>query len=705
MNYRSKFKINSVYYMPAILICMGVLGYLGILIGLFNVALVNIVKFILMNVISVFLPGFAILILSKIRCSKVSAFFLSYILGYAFVVLVYFLAEIVDRKISFGVISYFFSMVSVTIMVINRKKIRELALDENDICDLWGAIFFLIFLFFSIFAYAAPNAGTDVIDVFKTHRDMQYWVNNSVALKLSWPADNLFFLGDRLNYHYFSNIPIAFLSEVYTIDVFSMSFQFYAFTKAAVMVGSVNFLLKNVNADGFVSFVGYIVILFTTGIEYLSVVTYVHHILLSPFGFDIGFAYGIFFVSLILVQWKKDNLDIRLLLCNILVWCMCIGSKAPVASVLLLLAGMICFFWLIHKKWGLAFTYGFLILGSFLLICKYCIGMFDVIQGDSAWQLGIYTSEKIKELYYPETWDFVGTKLTELGSNSVIWAIIIRCFSVNPIIIFTTVLGTVDTIIRYFLKKIDLKYLYLQGALLLSAIVGLMMGVFEDAGGNSEMYFSMAALIPMFNLSLNSCMKIKSGGIDVDRVKKYILSIFVYGFIAISIIVGAYRFAFSAWDMDGAVVNSIIGINMLTQSENYEECDKDIISEGIRKSDVDALDWIRNNADKDAIVVTDKAIVGELKSYYLYGIFCERQQYLEGSDMLGTCREDTNEIISCRISLINDIYNNIDGAIDRAKEEEIDYIVQTIDVTPNFIPNEKLELVAHSNTMNIFKVK
>lgn len=355
-----------------LLIGVGAAAYLICLLTLFNISGISVAKFLLLNIVSILLPGFSILSLIDISLSRVGTFCTSYLLGYAFLVLEYFFSEIFNRRLSFTAVTALVAVVFgfyIGKRIKNKKPIIKIKETDNEKIEL---LLLAGFVILNIFAYAANYLGTDVVPVHNACRDMQYWVNNTVALKLSWPADNLFMVGEPLYYHYFSNIPIAFLCEVYKIDVFTMSFPLYGLTKAIVVVGAVQFLLDAVAADKRVKLIGYMLMIFSTGAETVSVVTFVHHILLQPFGFDISYAYGIFFVGFMIRQWKTERYDGKNYAGMLLSWIMCVGAKAPVASVLILFAALLCFYWLIHKKWSIAFGYGVSILGSFLWCRKIC---------------------------------------------------------------------------------------------------------------------------------------------------------------------------------------------------------------------------------------------------------------------------------------------------------------------------------------------
>ena len=152
----------------------------------------------------------------------------------------------------------------------------------------------------------------------------------------------------------------------------------------------------------------------------------------------------------------------------------------------------------------------------------------------------------------------------------------------------------------------------------------------------------------------------------------------------------------------GAISSVVHGINALKNSS--EEEIRNIGKNGIRSSDVDALRWIRDNTPLDSIILSDKAVITDNTHYYLYGMFCERQQYLEGTDMLVLAGEEVQNEIQRRKDLITDIYNN--GGIEKVREEGVDYIVQTNDITPGFIYDvDELILVKNTETMNIYQIR
>ena len=678
-------------------------AYLVFMHTLFRIQAIDVVKYLVLTVVSILIPGLAILSLMELRMTRICTICFAYILGYAFIVFEYFFCEIFDRAISFKTISLVTTVLSAAVFIfigIAGKKTIRFKESDSMFMDL---IILTLLVFFNVFGYAAYYVGTDVSPVFVAHRDIQYWVNNTIALKLSWPADNLFFWGNTLNYHYFSNIPIAFLSDVYNLDVFSMSFPFYSLSKAIIVFGGTDLMLSIVTDDKRARLLGFILLLFNTGAENIAVVTIVNHVLLAPFGFDIGYAYAMAFLGLMFIQWGADEWNPRLFAGAILLWSMCVGAKAPIASVVIILAAMICLHWLINRKPGLAFGYGLSILFMFFVICKYCVGMFSVASGDAAWELKLYKSNHFTYMLDAEAWDIVGSVLVSIGKRNRFAGLAIRTLCFDPAVVTGMLISAVLVIVWIKRGDIDSRKRYMLVALAITSMIGLLLWHLVDAGGSSEMYFAMTAIITMSVFIVVSFdMLIKEQ--PEFRIKNAPLAgKIVGGFLAVLIIIGGARYLWHGWESSGALRNSVIGIqNLYDPSINLSYKDNPDIA--IRRSDVEALDWIRCNSAPDALIMTDNAVITGNDRYHMYGMFCERQQYVEGTDMLLSLLEsDYGEVVSERIELVKGVYDNSDEALNHARDIGIDYIVQTKDITPNFAPGSELRLVKSTETMNIYQ--
>lgn len=675
----------------------------------FGIQAYILVKFILANVFSILVPGFALLIFLDIKLSRLSSFLFAFLLGYAIIIAEYFISEISNRSISFSMINTIIILISIYYELIH-DRIEESRIGFSETYNEIVGIFFLtIGLLINMFAYSANNLGTDVAPICRMLRDLQYWANNSVALKIAWPPDDLSMVGFQLKYHYFSNIPIAFISNVYSIDVFTLSFPLYSFTKTLLLIGAAQFLVETITSRFGVQVLGYILLIFSTGAESVNLTTFISHMFIETFGFDIGYAYGMIFVALVLRQWKSNSFSSKLFVGTILSWAICVGSKAPVSTVLILIPGFLCLNWLRQKKICFAFGYGIPILGIYLVICRYCIGLFEVLRGKSKWRMsGFYPLEHLKMLGDVEYWDLVGQYLVWLGRKSYLCSLIIRILCINPALVLGSLVVIVLLINKTRKGLIELNEIILYLSLSITAIFGMILGITFNAGGRSEIYFAMTACIPMAVIILLYMSYSNDSfvtNIFSNFSKLYKSAILLYSAI---VFLGVLRFSWSGAYSMGTVRNSIKCIqnihNIMKGSDQFST--KELINVGIRKTDVDAMAWIRDNTDPDSLIMSDKAVINNLKGYYMYGMFSERQQYLEGIDMFNGTGDDVKEEISRRSDIIERAYNNCEGALEDVKKENIDYIIQTRDVTPEFIYDKnKLELVKSTETVNIYRVK
>ena len=654
-------------------VILAIFLFFAVSINVFQVGAADLVKYFVFQICSIFIPGFALTSLIKRKLLTVTRLCLAYSLGYALNIAEYFLEEVFSRQIPYSFFAICIFFVSLVLVFRDKKKYLDLLVNrecnnENETLFTVSALVFLFAL--NMFTFACRYK-----DIFNMPHDMSWWINNSVALKLNYPPDNLFMLGTKLNYHYFSSIQIAYCSLVTGIDVVSLSVPLYTITKTIVMVGAVAFILEVMDMHGWLKVWGFIVILFTTGMENDSIVTYFHHILLLPFGFDIGFAFGIYFVAFLYLQWKSQEFDWKILILTTISWMTCVGAKAPIAAVLLLLPGLMCMYWLVKKKFLMSFSYGISILGVFMIISIGCVGMLSVANGNSgSYYLSLHS---INDLRF-----FSGEE------NPLLVAVIKRWIAMNPTIFSLIIFSFIDLVIF----KRNRVRVNLNDVFILFALITYLWGIFlwriVLADGNSEMYYGMAAYIPAYLVI--GCVSQYYSSIEHDNHKYGIVS----GLKIFICLIGVYYFMFNPYGGAGAAEyawNSIKNIKEISQINSHE---------------MDGLRWLRDNADKDAVVVSDSAVMTGRDNYYYYGIVSERQQYIEGTHMLRFSGEETLSEIASRELLVQAMYNNDTEALEKLIEDGVDYIVQTISITPQFQYNQRLlELTATSENINIYKIK
>ena len=669
-------RLKEKKYMPFILgieiIVLVVLFFINTL-DIFNVSVENIFKFFICQITIVLLPGMAFLSFIPKRKSIILNVCLAYILGYGFNIIEYFIAELLERTIPHAAIGIFFALNSVLIVFRNRKNIIYKRNEIECQQELLILTILLIMFFFNVFAFSMTYKNE-----FSVLHDFSWWENNSVALKLKYQPDNLFMSGTTLKYHYFSSIQIAFFSLVSGIDIVELSVPFYAVCKTIIMVGATGYLIDIFNIEYYQKIIGYIIILFTTGWEKCSVVTYFHHILLCPFGFDIGYAFGIIFLGFMYEQWKEEKLKISWLVLTNLTWVVCVGAKAPIASVLLLAPGLICVYWLFKKRIKKSIIYGGTILGNFLIISILCVGMLDVAsEGTASYYLQFHSIEDLKY--------FNG------NSYPLIIAIFMQWVCLNPALTVLAILCLCAFIVMIRKKMLDKNQIVFGLTMIFTYIFGMILWRIIKADGSSEMYYGMAAFIPLYYLALLVIMNMRQRT-QIHSSKK--IKNIMKCMILMATVIGTYRFMFFAYSGTGAVRMS------LTNLKNYVA----IVS--VDTSDMDGLRWIRDNTSTDALIVSDDAVMTGEDTNYAYGIVSERQQYLEGSHMLRFGDESLQAEIGRREKIISLMYNNDVEALKQLEEEGVDYIVQTVSITPQFVANMNyLELVAESKNIRVYRYK
>ena len=707
-------------------ICISVSGYIDTILLIVSIFIYNLILYYYLNIpgevllrfailnISIVLPGMLLTTKIRLTFSQMGFFCFSYATGYALIILEYFICAGFKGIITYKMIHLFVIIICVVDGFRHGSNvtsvIKQYKKNENSVLC---SIFISIYILFGIFSYAAIHLGPDIIQSLDIHRDLQYWMNNSVSLKLGFPAKLLFFDGMSLKYHYFSSIEVAFLSDVFNIDVFTMSIPLYVFGKSILFISGTTFLFDIVKINKMTMIAGYFLINLTLGVEKVSCAGFLNRVLIRPFGFDIGFAYGMLFTGLFIKlcsnNSKSEGKTIYFL--TTLFFAMCCGAKAPIAAILLVVVAIECAKSIIYRQRVLkTLCLGLGLLLIFVVIAKYCVGMFDVIEGQSSWQVG--RTDEVMELFvWPGNLSGLENILYSIGLKNKILMKVIRIICINPLIVLLSVNSLLGALCK---KNGNNKFSDVIG-LAIAAMIGCILGVFTDAGGFSEKYFLMAALIPMYY------MIFMMADTAYEFNFAFIGKIF-NGACFILLVVEVYWFCFN--DISGA---GIIGWgqegyqNLIAAHEDPDSlliyssidygCHGNYLDQiglrGIRNSDVEALRWIKDNTDKKSVIISDKAVISGNNAYYMYGVFCERQQYIEGDNMLrkGFDSDLDNEITRRKL-LVADLFDNSDEALLEAKNEGVDYIVQTVDLTPSFRCNsDLLELMYSSDTMNVYSFR
>lgn len=641
------------------------------------------------QIILVFLPGIAVedLLFDRIELKPLEFMFIGFAIGYAINILEYFIVAIIGLTSKKAVVVAVLVPVLSCLGVKHSKKSATVSAFSRD--DIPFAVLFLMLLIVVYFAYCANFVlPTEERSSVRYHRDALYWIENAISLKISFPPQELRYSGVQLFYHYFASVYIAIAGLVTGIDSFSLGYALYPLTRCMLIFGGVYILAETVIEKTSYRVLFIVALLFSTGIERYTHSAYVAQLIYLPFGFDIAVGYGAYSVSLLVKQCRQEKLDLKFCALSAFSMLMTVGHKAPVALIYLMFGGVICFIWLINKKWKKAFSYGFALVLAFMLVMVICIGFLLPVESRvNAGSFGINANLKYSKLYeWRNSFRMAqASTLKEkvLSLITEIAALLAMIVSFNPLMVFLDACAVLFIIKNRNCDAID-------WALLAATLFGLFMGSFNEQNGMSQMYYSQASYLTGLAFGFRN---FKQSGI----VSKTICLICMSVLLAFQI-----RLYFSEENILSSILNNASDLlsGELPHLKENDSTEFEYPIDSIQYSEYEAMQWIKKNTPVDSVIMPDKDVCKGQGGYMYYGTFAERQTYLEGAVYLYDAYFEERE--QRRID-ISHIYLNYPGALDIAKSDGVDYIIQTKWIIPTYEGNG-CTLVFENDMVKIWKV-
>ena len=638
-------------------------------------------KALLMQYFGLLLPGAALnLILWKKKQTQIEFIIISYDLGYITTLICYFLFIPWGGQVFAPFATGLCGVLALSGLWKNRCKIQLEFITKS---DLPFFIIFIIYMVFLFFSYAANLMTPDRLGEASYMTDHLYWIENAGALMRRFPP-----LEPRVNlqtvysYHYFSSIHLAWTSLSSGISLFSLGGTLYSLTSGILMFGGVYLVAIKFCRSMWLRVTAVCAMLFCTGFEAFSHVMYISHLYIAPFGFDIALAFAGIFIYLFSHQCDLPRFDKRLFLLTMSCFAACVGLKGPVGALMLVAGGVPCAFWLFKKNVKPALIYGISLLSIFLIIT---IGTQGVLNEGSS-GAGYFS--------LTEFLDHSDTLLSlDAGIGNDAWWPAFMKYAVfgglvtvftHPLIIAFFVAGLISMLIIGKMRT------PLTFGLALSGLAGLVLGIFNRQPGNSQMYFSMAALLPCLCLGLKCLNHFRTDSVAVKRFLVATCGVFIFLQSMLSLCTAKVHWG------PGLASGLRTGWLTMTSSRVYAE------KNTIQQSDYMAMCWIQKNTPRNSVVMTDRSVAGDIDYYMYYGAFSERQMYLEGDiyfrEKFVSEREEMRQ-------LVREVYGGSSDALRQAKNEGVDYIVQTIWITPDFAPDETLaELVLGSESVRVYRI-
>lgn len=569
----------------------------------------------------IIIPGIAMTFIIKLEIQTDIQFLaMSYVLGYVSNIILYFI--IVPLQLQVFSLLFAIILLVASLLIIFRAGIVRMEL-EHDKKGFWICTsLILIMLVIQQFTFCGANLIVPHANENVYYNDVLYQIGNTIALKKQYPPMDFRNYGTIYNYHYFASIQLAIMSLITEIRPIILTFCYSFFQPIVMLVLGSYCLFKKCTAKNRLVVFGMLGLLFTSGIERISTITYTAHMYLGQFGFDIGVSIFLFLLYFILLQYQKKEINMKLLVCINILFAVLVGSKAPIGVIALGMIGILCTSWLLHKKYKMAFMYGIPILIIFivlyLFVCNakgYSGGMSVVLNGQSMTERNLVL-QKIYDSIYELRNIHVPVFLCEL-----IFGFIHTILS-N---IFVFVLFWTCCIMRIFIVK---KWTVIDVSCILATCLGAALTVCLHMTGLSQIYFVMATYPLALVFIVRTFDEIYTNKASVF-VKKALM---IYSAVLlVSGMVFWYRGYNPIYDPMGHASGNNMGIGayLLEGYGNYKDAKTKSINVEERNSYkhksitfVDsnmeqAYDYVRKNIPQDSLIASNRDSLS-------IGVFTER---------------------------------------------------------------------------------
>lgn len=328
-------------------------------------SLMQMIAFSAYQLFAILIPGLGytrILIKDK-NISGIGTIFIAYALGYcsniAMYYLLFFMGGMETKAGAYVLLISIQCVFSIYLLVKDKT-----CFSEENYNWLIPLVFVLGLYVLELFAYSGYNLLPPYTDGNNVWGDMRYWIGNTVSLKLGFPPFEFRLLRENYSYHFFSSMQLAVESIVTGIPAAELSIYFSYIQAIIILVGGLYCLLIKYIDNKISMIILFGMLLFTSGYEGITRVSYVSHLYLSQYGFDYGMGYILFLlyamIELFATPFSWRNYSITCIFFAVLM-----GIKATYACIGIVGIGCICLHFLVKKEWKKSFITGFGILFIF----------------------------------------------------------------------------------------------------------------------------------------------------------------------------------------------------------------------------------------------------------------------------------------------------------------------------------------------------
>lgn len=488
---------------------------------------------------------------------------------------------------------------------------------------------FLIILIFSIVLFLVQFFTynlTNLLPYSETkiyNQDNLYWIGNAVALKKGFPPTNIRAAGQSYGYHYFTSMIFALISSSMNINTFIVCSAYSSILVNYLLIFSAFIFFEMTLKKNWKIIFGLILLLFTTGFQDTSIVYYYEHLISNPFAFDYGVAFGLL-TSILMVEFlKRKNLKIFDIFAIVVFFFVTAGVKIPNACILFVFLCAISLFKIIKKEnwksWCLLSLISVIVL---LLGYKFLFNGYTSLDDSSnGTSIKIFDSfARLTSIYSKLLSIFKSVKI------SVLLTIIILPLFINPVLCALCFFAIISLIPK--IKSITI----IEFSALLTALGGYVALLSISHIGVSQMYYIMSVVpfLIVFGLSRFEFKFFKS---VVSVIKNCLLGMA----LCFSVVMFVYY---------------ALGDTCRNITKNYNYGEVFSRSNEVTPERYNALLWVRDNTDEDAMLATNMTIAN-IGSFDFISVFSERQMLLENPAYSALSSEENNK----RKSLISSFTN------------------------------------------------
>lgn len=572
-----------------------------------------------------------------------------YAIGYAMQVINWYISIIVGSK---NVQIELFIIEVVVLAVIFWCK-KDSSIGETCHIDTSVFIFFLLVIaaflgirFFMILGYNMIPYG-NIANNNRIHDDFLWEIFQTVMTKhsLGIPVDDWRWLGDKEYYHYYGYVCNGVMSNVTGISCVKILSSLSFINEGIFFVISAIAFLQYITKKERLICYGLILMVFTSGIEMYSVVTWSGHITTIPLSVDISISYMMLSIGILLYVVKNKLINWSYCILFFVFFAMSTGAKGPCALTALIPILILCTGEFNNNK-TISIRYAICAVASFGGIYAFVdSGMFDKtnMYGSNTRMISRFLEPMEK---YPIS-DIYQITANYPNILSKILLLIRYFFFSNPAIFITLLI----LLIVWFSK--DKKLSLFHYALLSGYLSGYFFATIVNQDGCSEMYFTFAA----FPFGVGIVIALLSE-LEISKTLYFqVTTIIVFLWIGIMCFYGSSKTVFMS------------GYHNIVHND-HDECS---IRENrtYRKSIYEACEWLQNNSLYSDIIASN-AVIDDVISGYEVAIFTERRQWLEYSKYTGLHNDELEEK---KNKLIDYYENGTENILKEIYNDGVRYIV------------------------------